>query len=215
MDSSVSEGRTILFVSHNMPAVASLCGRGILIDDGMIVFDGDTEEAIDRYVSSSNVEHSLSIADRQDRKGSGEIRVIDFWIENVKGERTNTVACTDVPAFNVSYRGAKKYKRLRFVISVYDDFNQRLLRFDSKINFDHSEQWPASGLARCALTDKISLKPGQYKTHFAVFIDQKLADYLVDAVRLDVVEADFFGTGKLHRGWPKFLIQNKWSLTGC
>ena len=136
MESSVSEGRTILFVSHNMPAVSSLCGRGILIDDGMIVFDGDTEEAIDRYVSSSNVEHSLSIADRPDRKGSGEIRVVDFWVENVKGERTNTIACTDVPAFNVSYRGAKKYKRLRFVISIYDDFNQRLLRFDSKINFD-------------------------------------------------------------------------------
>jgi lipopolysaccharide transport system ATP-binding protein len=212
MKSTVSEGRTILFVSHNMPAVSSLCTRGILISNGQIAYDGATDEAIDRYISSSNTEISRSIAERTDREGNGEVRVVDFWAENGKGERISTISCSDKPAFNIAYRGAINHKKLQFVVSVYDDYNQRLLRFDSAINFEYNDKWPRYGHARCALTDRIGLKPGQYKTHFAVFVDKILADYVVDAVRLDIVEADFFGSGKLYKAWPKFLVGNQWSI---
>ena len=214
MESTVREGRTVLFVSHNMPAVSALCTRCILIDGGRVVFDGDKDEAINRYINRSNIAEERPVAERTDREGTGEIKVVDFWIQNGSGDRTNAIACTDAPSFNISYRGAQKYKKLRFVISVYDDFNQRLLRFDSDINFDiDSERYPESGVARCTLTDRISLKPGRYRTHFAVYTDNALSDYLVDATRIHIIEADYFGTGKLHRDWPKFLLRNEWSLS--
>jgi lipopolysaccharide transport system ATP-binding protein len=47
------EGRTVLFVSHNMSAMKSLCTRGILLDRGRLVFDGDIDDAVNRYLSSS------------------------------------------------------------------------------------------------------------------------------------------------------------------
>ncbi|MBS3993914.1 MAG: ABC transporter ATP-binding protein, partial [Bacteroidetes bacterium] len=43
-------GRTVLFVSHNMAAVKSLCKRGIVLENGGIVFDGETEEAVEHYL---------------------------------------------------------------------------------------------------------------------------------------------------------------------
>lgn len=46
---AISEGRTILCVSHNMDTIRSLCKRSIVLKDGKIVFDGDTEEGIKRY----------------------------------------------------------------------------------------------------------------------------------------------------------------------
>jgi len=49
-DISNGEGRTILFVSHNMAAVKSLCSRGIVLENGGIVFDGETEEAVEHYL---------------------------------------------------------------------------------------------------------------------------------------------------------------------
>jgi lipopolysaccharide transport system ATP-binding protein len=49
-DVSSNEGRTILFVSHNMAAVKSLCGRSILLDHGRVAFDGETPRAIDLYL---------------------------------------------------------------------------------------------------------------------------------------------------------------------
>jgi lipopolysaccharide transport system ATP-binding protein len=47
-------GRTVLFVSHNMAAVKSLCTRGIVLENGEIVFDGDTDEAVNYYLKGGS-----------------------------------------------------------------------------------------------------------------------------------------------------------------
>ena len=51
-DVSRGEGRTVLFVSHNMAAVKSLCTRGIVLENGMITFDGNVADAIESYVKT-------------------------------------------------------------------------------------------------------------------------------------------------------------------
>jgi len=51
MGEVASEGRTVLFVSHNMGAVRRLCHRGILLSDGQIVYRGTIEDTVDRYIS--------------------------------------------------------------------------------------------------------------------------------------------------------------------
>ena len=53
-DFSKGEGRTVLFVSHNMAAVKQLCTRGIVLEHGMIKYDGNIDEALDIY--NSNLE---------------------------------------------------------------------------------------------------------------------------------------------------------------
>lgn len=53
-DISRGEGRTVLFVSHNMAAVKSLCTRGIVLEKGGIVFDGGTDEAVGFYLKNQN-----------------------------------------------------------------------------------------------------------------------------------------------------------------
>jgi lipopolysaccharide transport system ATP-binding protein len=50
-DISREGGRTVLFVSHNMAAVKSLCTRGIVMENGMVKFDGGIENAINEYIS--------------------------------------------------------------------------------------------------------------------------------------------------------------------
>ena len=52
-DVSVNEGRTVLFVSHNMPAVQALCSRAILLQDGAITAAGEVEPLIDQYLTTA------------------------------------------------------------------------------------------------------------------------------------------------------------------
>ncbi|HAM52406.1 MAG TPA: polysaccharide/polyol phosphate ABC transporter ATP-binding protein [Nitrospiraceae bacterium] len=52
IDDAAREGRTVLFVSHNMAAVKTLCGRSILFDVGGILTDGPTERAVARYLGN-------------------------------------------------------------------------------------------------------------------------------------------------------------------
>lgn len=56
-DISKGEGRTVLFVSHNMAAVKSLCTRGIVLENGKVVFEGGIEESIEKYNSDSVFEN--------------------------------------------------------------------------------------------------------------------------------------------------------------
>ncbi len=52
-DVSTTEGRTVLFVSHNMAAISKLCSRGILLNKGSIFLDSNIQEAIDSYISTN------------------------------------------------------------------------------------------------------------------------------------------------------------------
>lgn len=49
-DVSKGEGRTVLFVSHNMAAVKNLCKRGIVLQNGLLVYDSDASDAVDHYL---------------------------------------------------------------------------------------------------------------------------------------------------------------------
>src|SRR5690606_25325461 len=52
-DVSTTEGRTVLFVSHNMAAISKLCSRGILLNKGHISLDSNIQNAIDSYISTN------------------------------------------------------------------------------------------------------------------------------------------------------------------
>ena len=68
-DVSRGEGRTVLFVSHNMGAVRNLCKRGIVLNQGIVAFDGSVEEAIDFYANDNtlNIQKDVIINDAKHR----------------------------------------------------------------------------------------------------------------------------------------------------
>ena len=59
LEASRDEGRTILYVSHNMNTVRSLCSRTVVLDSGHLVYDGDTAGGIDVYMRRQAVEEKL------------------------------------------------------------------------------------------------------------------------------------------------------------
>ena len=50
-----SKGRTVLFVSHNMPSIINLCNRGILLNDGEVIKDGQAEDVVENYLLMGGV----------------------------------------------------------------------------------------------------------------------------------------------------------------
>ena len=69
-DVSKGEGRTVLFVSHNMAAVKNLCTRGVVLQNGQLAFDGTTDDAVSYYLSNNfQVEQGL-ITDHIDELAS-------------------------------------------------------------------------------------------------------------------------------------------------
>lgn len=77
MDDVAKQGRTVLFVSHNMSAIHDLCGRSIMIDAGQVKFDGNTTQCIAEYLKTNSPDNLVNAAERQ---GNEAIEIIGFGI---------------------------------------------------------------------------------------------------------------------------------------
>lgn len=84
---SKGEGRTVLFVSHNMAAVKQLCNQGIVLQNGRMVFNGTQLEAVNFYQNSHNTntyfEHTGKV---EDAPGNENIRILKFEVRPLSGD---------------------------------------------------------------------------------------------------------------------------------
>ncbi|UFH30877.1 ABC transporter ATP-binding protein [Chryseobacterium sp. C-71] len=76
-DVTKGEGRTILFVSHNLAAVNTLCNKGMVLEQGKLIYNGMIKGAMDSYVSSGNSSTNIYISDSQDENDIKEIKIVN------------------------------------------------------------------------------------------------------------------------------------------
>ncbi len=82
MNDVAAQGRTVLFVSHNMAAVRNLCKRSILLDHGEIVAEGDTGDVLDEYKGKNLENDDVPLSQRTNRYGDGRVRFQDIRAES-------------------------------------------------------------------------------------------------------------------------------------
>jgi lipopolysaccharide transport system ATP-binding protein len=85
-DVTKQQGRTVLFVSHNIAAVKSLCNKGIVLNSGNLIFNGSQSEAVSTYhaMHASNSEYYHS-GPYQEALGNNNIRVLAFSVKPADG----------------------------------------------------------------------------------------------------------------------------------
>jgi len=83
MKEVASRGRTVLFVSHNLTAVAALCNRGIVLDRGKAVYSGTAVESINEYYKLMQSSLALSVVESYENE---YIRLISFEVKPAKGD---------------------------------------------------------------------------------------------------------------------------------
>lgn len=86
MESLNQSGRTVLFVTHNMNAMTTLCNRGIVLNSGSIFFDGSAYDARNIYINVSK-ERIFSITSNSGRGGSGDAEIISINIDEEKNNQ--------------------------------------------------------------------------------------------------------------------------------
>src|SRR5262249_30034822 len=92
MEGVAKEGRTVLFVSHNMAAIKSLCSRAILLDGGHVGFDGSVDEVVDSYfVPETEMVKTGVIPDNAERIGTGEAKLCFVQLANMLDQPVSQV----------------------------------------------------------------------------------------------------------------------------
>ncbi len=123
MDEVRRDGRTVILVSHDLPAVASLCQRTLLLRQGEIVGDGAPQEVIEQYMNETVAGQGIALADRKDRYTQGEIIVSSLTFHNEKGEPIQHALSGQHLIVRVTYRSfvSKIFEDMRVVVVINRD----------------------------------------------------------------------------------------------
>lgn len=216
MDSVAKEGRTVIFVSHNMDAILALCSKCIFLEDGRLKAIGETKEIIHQYRESfENKDKYLPLDEREDRKGTGVVKATGFRVLDMYERPVQYMESGKDYIFELKYENYSKQKMNDVAVSidVYDENNVRVLLFRTSFNNIKIVLSEMSGYLRCVVKD-LPLANGNYT--FSIYIirsEKELLDEIFDAFTISVNGGDFFGTGS--QGVPrncKILHRADWEI---
>ena len=115
------QGRTVLFVSHNMESIIGLCERVIWLNQGQIEADGEPQAMVEQYSAAMlKAVGAADLLNRQDRMGSGEIRFSGFSMRDANDKPIMQPATGQPVKFVVEYRGFEHPRNLEAAIIVMD-----------------------------------------------------------------------------------------------
>jgi lipopolysaccharide transport system ATP-binding protein len=203
------DGRTVLFVSHNMGAVQSLCSRAVWLDAGVVAQDGLTAHVIGSYLQTMMTLEGTPVEDRTDRSGDGRARLTAVVVEST--DLGPVIRPTSRLKITLRYKSRERLLRSRFLIGIYDYANTGIYALDSEAVTSIEPGLAEEGTVT-AVTDPINLTPGRCYLNVALLTDDVMVDYLQHAANFTVSATDGHEEGFVPtRDWVLCLLKHQWS----
>lgn len=215
MKNVVGEGRTVLFVSHNMSAIRSLCERTLLLENGSLKLDDISQKVVQKYLSEGNFAISEKIWKEEERPGNRSYKLNSICLRNSGGERVSSVNLSEEVLFDIYYEVIVDRTQVSFALTLFDSEGSCV--FSSLNNtekyFYGKMLQKGQYITRCYIYGNL-LNAGRYFVSIAGFSaswsDKFLVEHAVsfDAIDDGVLKGDYFGNyGGVIR--PKLLWETK------
>jgi ABC-type polysaccharide/polyol phosphate transport system ATPase subunit len=162
------EGRTIVFVTHDMGALNRFCDRALLLERGRTILLGEPRDVADRYLEINFGRTEQPAASESGRDGDGDARVVEAWMEDEQGQRQTSLA---------QGRSLTLKARVRFMVDVeHPSASVHILNADhtavmvasSAIEHEQSGRFGAGDEAIFGFTFDNVLAPGRYSPVFSL-----------------------------------------------
>ncbi|MCI7430003.1 MAG: ABC transporter ATP-binding protein [Bacteroidales bacterium] len=210
-DVSQGEGRTVLFVSHNMASIKQLCQHSVLIEKGTIKMYSDTEEVVKFYIQNSQIFQHKSVLARKDRQGNQNAMLESIQFADEKGNIVEHIVsgrrCTIL--VHICNRTLKHDNKLGQVTIAFNNaYGERVLvlsnqfiRKQLSIDINKDTTTIEFILSRCPLN------AGEYSMAF--YMDDSFGtviDWIDNLPPVYVWAGDFYNSGNIIReGLGMFL----------
>jgi lipopolysaccharide transport system ATP-binding protein len=212
---TTKQGRTIMFVSHNMAAIESMCGSALLLVNGRRAAQGATLVVVQEYLRDISRASTIPLGERTERSGSGEIRFLSFEPEGPFGSKISAFQCgTDATChFVIENCTDRVLRNLNVAFGVDNEMGHRVALLDTGlIGTSISDIAPGRENVRVFIP-KLPLMPGRYMITIYATVNGILADWIKNAAIFDVEMGDYYGTGRLpHQREGMFLLQHKFNV---
>lgn len=166
-DAANQEGRTVLYVSHNMNTIRQLCTRCIVLDHGKVAFDGDVESAIDLYLQQSDTSRVLSMDLSNEKRPNWLVRN-DVQLLNASFLKKTTASYVDDEPVEIrlSWKNLKNIENMCLRVEVC---RLDMTRIGSAMVLDFYSGVKGAVETRDIALDLSQIVEGSYRLVFAPF----------------------------------------------
>ncbi len=216
MSEVAKHGRTVLFVSHNTAAMLNLCSRGIMLERGRVVTGGPIEPVIQHYLKSLRTATPWDLTGFEDRQGRGRVRFTRVRFEDPHGNPIEQGVSGQPLVIVLEYRSEDQQPlpNCRASVAFFDGLGQVLFNCSSELVMRDPMTLPPSGAIRCVIPS-LPLSQSQYLLTPFLEVNREIEDWILNAIELDVIDGDFYGTGRLYpEGWrgKGVLVPHQWMI---
>ncbi|MFT6442125.1 MAG: lipopolysaccharide transport system ATP-binding protein [Salibacteraceae bacterium] len=210
MEDVTGKGRTVLFVSHNMGAIETLCKRGLHLEKGKLEFAGTQREAINYYLRKS--QNIQGLAERIDRKGDGSLRICDVFISDQENHKLEQVQTGQNLLIHFIFECKEMIIHPVITLHIYDDQDACIFMVHSRMTKNIFNKINGTGSFICNIK-KLALPPGNYYLSYTVIEDGKYIDGLDYVMKMEVIHGDFYGSGEIpNSSQSKVILDADWKL---
>jgi lipopolysaccharide transport system ATP-binding protein len=212
MGEVASGGRTILFVSHNMGVIQSLCNRAITLREGSVIFDGSVDEAVGNYLSSmtTTTTNNSAFSNNPERSGKRYVQLTAARILDDSGRPSLHLVSGKQALFEFSYENPSQVNQAVMVMAIYNFLGAAVTNFDMRLT-DDVVQLGTRGKFACKVPG-LPLPLGQYRVAVALYVDGEIVDHIPNALVFDVDSSTFYKSGKTpSQGACACMVDHSWA----
>ena len=210
-DVSRGEGRTVLFVSHNMTAVKNLCKNGIILKNGSIQSIGDIEGVINEYIFENENNLSVNLETDIHREGIGVARIVDFYVTNSNKEKIAILLTGNDIIFNFKIKSEKECE-IDLGFSFFTPDGTMISNLYASYQNNTFQVQKGYSLISCLVCDFSFCSP-KIIVRAMLYTDGVLSDWpLTNLDILNIEKSDYYGTGNLSSPNIQFLFKGKWDI---
>jgi lipopolysaccharide transport system ATP-binding protein len=214
MEDVGKEGRTVIFVSHQMAAIKNLCSTSIVLSKGCIHYTGSVEPGIQEYLDDSQRNFEKTLIRDIRRSGNGAIIITNFSIENSSGKVLNSVSCGQDVTFVFDYEttSVKPLQNVNIGFSIHNNLGDMISVLYSEYCGVTFSNLPKQGKLRCTIRD-FPYVFGRYLVGTRVLVNGDEADWPREMIgAIEVEGGDFYGTGYVpSSGNGSILLRGSWA----
>jgi lipopolysaccharide transport system ATP-binding protein len=218
IDELTQSGRTVLFVSHTPGAVAQLCHRAIVINEGRIIFDGDVDAALDAYLGSPQLAGGASATEQETshREGTGEVRVTGLRVVPLSDDGIVPNRPLAVEVDLAASRPDQTAHGLSIDIGIWSATNGQPVTLSTRYEADDPlRALPLDEpLTLVCEVDELPLRPGRYSVAVTVARTPELLDSCRHQTEFTLHPADFYNSGfiPLETHPSPTLVRQRWRI---
>ncbi len=210
MGDVAQEGRTVLFVSHNMPAVQALCPRAILLRKGTVTADGATGDVLREYLGHLLATAAHAFENNPERRGDGAVRLTGARVLDADGQPSHRLIAGTPVTLEFGYENRVGADRMDLLLGIVNHLGVGVTHISTHVA-GFTVAAGERGLIACRIP-RLPLPCGEYRVVAVVKARGQVTDHIPNALAFSVESSTFFASGRM----PKMehgacLVAHEWS----